>query len=166
MAQTAPRPLLLLLGLAALALTATLAVASSAGAATERHVAGKIAKNKPIYDGLWKRRVSAANKRWARRVSRCESGRNPNALGSGGRYRGAFQFSRSTWVDSPRSPGGDPVAYSYRTQAFVAVRLRTRGRQRPLAGLLLSGASAARPRPRRPAPPSFDPARIREGRCR
>ena len=86
----------------------------------------KIAKSKPIYDGLWRRKVSPENKRWARRVSECESGRNPNALGAGGTYRGAFQFSRSTWVAAPQSPGGDPVAYSYRTQAFVAVRLKTR----------------------------------------
>lgn len=111
----------------ALALVAAVALLSASdGAAAERHAGGKIAKNKPIYDGLWKRKVSVANKRWARRVSECESGRNPNALGVGGRYRGAFQFSRSTWVNSPRSPGGDPVAYSYRTQAFVAVRLKTR----------------------------------------
>lgn len=82
--------------------------------------------NKPIYDGLWKRKVSPQNKRWARRVSECESGRDPNALGAGGTYRGAFQFSRETWVNSPRSPGGDPIRFSYRTQAFVAVRLKTR----------------------------------------
>ena len=82
--------------------------------------------NKPIYDRQWKRKVSPRNKRWARRVSECESGRNPNALGAGGTYRGAFQFSRSTWVNSPRSPGGDPIRFSFKTQAFVAVRLKTR----------------------------------------
>jgi hypothetical protein len=30
---------------------------------------------------------------------------------------------RSTWKTSPRSPGGDPIDYSYRTQAVVAVLL-------------------------------------------
>ena len=44
----------------------------------------------------------------------------------GGRYRGAFQFMRSTWKNSPRSPGGDPIAYPYRTQAVVAVLLKRR----------------------------------------
>jgi hypothetical protein len=114
--------------LALLLLLAACAWLAPASGAADRQgsTQSKIAKNKPVYDGLWKRKVSQANKRWARRVSECESGRDPNALAAGGTYRGAFQFSRSTWVDSPRSPGGDPVAYSYRTQAFVAVRLKTR----------------------------------------
>jgi hypothetical protein len=114
--------------LALLALVAVCAWLAPASGAADRQggTQSKIAKNKPVYDGLWKRKVSPKNKRWARRVSECESGRDPNALGAGGTYRGAFQFSRSTWVNSPRSPGGDPVAYSYRTQAFVAVRLKTR----------------------------------------
>lgn len=112
-----------------LVLVAALACFASASGAAGRQGHGsqsKVGKNKPLYDGVWKRKVSPQNKRWARRVAECESGRNPNALAAGGTYRGAFQFSRSTWVASPQSPGGDPVAYSYRTQAFVAVRLKTR----------------------------------------
>ena len=81
---------------------------------------------KPLYDGKWKRNVSAENKRWARRVAACESGGDPNALGAGGSYRGAFQFHRSTWKQAPRSPGGDPIRFSFKTQAFVAVRLKER----------------------------------------
>lgn len=125
MRSLAPRiPLALLL---LVAIFACLAPASGASeSARQGKGESKIAKSKPIYDGLWRRKVSPQNKRWARRVSTCESGRNPNALGGGGAYRGAFQFSRETWVNSPQSPGGDPVAYSYRTQAFVAVRLKTR----------------------------------------
>ena len=61
---------------------------------------------------------------WAKRVSTLRVGGNPNAIGAGGRYRGAFQFSRPTWRTSPRSPGGDPIDYTYKTQAFVAVRLK------------------------------------------
>ena len=83
-------------------------------------------RHKPIYDGAWRRNVSPENKAWARRVADCESGRNPDALGAGGAYRGAFQFSEGTWKNAPQSPGGDPIAFSYRTQAFVAVRLKTR----------------------------------------
>jgi hypothetical protein len=111
---------------AILVIAALLCLASVAEAHGDRGKDSKIAKNKPIFDGLWKRKVSQQNKRWARRVSECESGRNPNALGAGGDYRGAFQFMLSTWKAAPHTPGGDPVAYSYRTQAFVAVRLKTR----------------------------------------
>jgi len=77
------------------------------------------------YGRLWER-VSAGERRWAHRTSACESGGNPNAIGGGGRYRGAFQFLRSTWKSSPKSPGGDPIAYPYRTQAVVAVLLKRR----------------------------------------
>jgi hypothetical protein len=77
------------------------------------------------YTRLWDR-VSVRDRRWARRTAECESGGDPDALGSGGRYRGAFQFMRSTWKAAPKSPGGDPIRYSYRTQAVVAVALKNR----------------------------------------
>ena len=47
---------------------------------------------------------------------------------------------RSTWKASPKSPGGDPIAYPYRTQAVVAVLLKNRDGARPLAGLRLARA--------------------------
>jgi hypothetical protein len=108
------------------ALLALLPSLSQATSAAERPHGNPIKKARPLYDGLWKRKVAPQRKRWARRVATCESGRDPDALGAGGTYRGAFQFSLGTWRSAPRSPGGDPVAYSYRTQAFVAVRLMTR----------------------------------------
>ncbi len=77
------------------------------------------------YSRLWSN-VSAKNKRWARRTAECESGGNPKAIGYKGLYRGAFQFMRSTWRTSPKSPGGDPIRYTYKTQAYVAVRLKMR----------------------------------------
>jgi hypothetical protein len=77
------------------------------------------------YDRIWDR-FAPADKRWAHRTSDCESGGNPDAIGGGGLYRGAFQFMRSTWKASPKSPGGDPIAYAYRTQAVVAVLLKNR----------------------------------------
>lgn len=77
------------------------------------------------YDRTWWS-FSAPERRWANRTAECESGRNPRAIGGGGLYRGAFQFMRSTWRASPRSPGGDPIAYPYRTQAVVAVLLMRR----------------------------------------
>jgi transglycosylase-like protein len=88
-------------------------------------------RHKEIYDGLWKRKVSPENKRWARKVAACESGNDADAIGADGLYRGAFQFSLSTWRSSPRSPGGDPIAFSYKTQAFVAVRLKGRSGSSP-----------------------------------
>ena len=60
------------------------------------------------------------------RRAQCESGGDPRAIGGGGVYRGAFQFMRSTWKSSPKSPGGDPIAYPYKTQAVVAVVLMHR----------------------------------------
>ncbi|MQA75974.1 MAG: hypothetical protein GEU88_16850 [Solirubrobacterales bacterium] len=75
------------------------------------------------YERLWDR-TSRTDRRWARTTSECESGGNPDAIGGGGLYRGAFQFMKSTWKHSPKSPGGDPIKYSYRTQAVVAVALK------------------------------------------
>jgi soluble lytic murein transglycosylase-like protein len=77
------------------------------------------------YQRLWDN-VSRSNKRWARHTAECESGKDPDAIGGGGRYRGAFQFMKSTWRQAPKSPGGDPIKYSYRTQAVVAVYLKKR----------------------------------------
>lgn len=77
------------------------------------------------YDRIWQS-FAARERRWANRTAECESGRNPRAIGGGGLYRGAFQFMRSTWRASPKSPGGDPIAYTYRTQAVVAVLLKRR----------------------------------------
>jgi hypothetical protein len=94
---------------------------SSSGSAEQRPEGHAAAK----YERLWTR-VPARERRWARRTSQCESGGNPKAIGGGGRYRGAFQFMRSTWKHSPQSPGGDPIAYPYRTQAVVAVLLKRR----------------------------------------
>lgn len=75
------------------------------------------------YVRLWEQ-VSKRDKRWARNTSECESGGDPKAIGGGGAYRGAFQFMKSTWRTSPKSPGGDPIRYTYKTQAVVAVHLK------------------------------------------
>ncbi len=80
-------------------------------------------QSSPKYDRMWAK-VTTREKRWATRTAECESGRDPDAIGAGGTYRGAFQFMRSTWRVSPRSPGGDPTAWNYRTQAVIAVALK------------------------------------------
>jgi hypothetical protein len=98
-------------------------VSLESGSEDERETSGT--KNKAKYNRLWDR-VSVRDRKWARRTAECESGRDPDAIGGGGRYRGAFQFMRSTWKSSPRSPGGDPIAYPYKTQAVVAVALKRR----------------------------------------
>ena len=71
---------------------------------------------------LWDK-VAAHDKHWAKQTAQCESGGDPQAIGGGGKYRGAFQFMLSTWETAPKSPGGDPIDYSYKTQAVVAVAL-------------------------------------------
>jgi hypothetical protein len=57
-------------------------------------------------------------------LARCESGGNPRAVGGGGRYFGAFQFSLGSW----RSLGyaGNPVDHPYGTQLEAAQRLQAR----------------------------------------
>jgi hypothetical protein len=79
-----------------------------------------------IWDGF-----SARDHKWAHKVSYCESHNNPRAVGGGGRYRGAFQFTRNAWNTSPKSPGGDPIRYAWKTQAAVAVLLKHRDGTRP-----------------------------------
>jgi hypothetical protein len=62
-----------------------------------------------------------------RKIAECESGGNPRAVSSNGRYRGKYQFSRATW----RAMGGrgrDPAKASERHQDRVALKLyRARG---------------------------------------
>ena len=77
------------------------------------------------YETLWSK-VSRADRRWARSTAECESGGDPQAIGNGGMFRGAFQFMKSTWKSAPKSPGGDPIDYPYKTQAVVAVALKNR----------------------------------------
>lgn len=112
-----------------LAATAHAPAASSGGlnAGGEKQSTAKTRaqKGSAKYKRLWGK-TSSRNKRWARRTAECESGRNPKAIGGGGLYRGAFQFMKATWRSSPKSPGGDPVRYPYRTQAVVAVALKKR----------------------------------------
>ena len=101
--------------------------ASSGGVGTAQDGDGSQTSNRELakYDRLWDR-VSVRDRRWARKTAECESGRDPNAIGGGGIYRGAFQFMRSTWANAPKSPGGDPINYRYRTQAVVAIALKNR----------------------------------------
>jgi hypothetical protein len=102
-------------------------VAMIAGAASAQAGSGGMGTTAEAgrYDRLWDG-ISDRNKRWARRTSECESGGNAKALSPGGTYRGAFQFTRRTWRRAPKSPGGDPVDYRWRTQAVVAVYLKKR----------------------------------------
>jgi len=98
--------------------------ATSGGTTTtvNRHD-GRYAK---MWDGL-----SSRDHHWAHKTSMCEAGGNPRAIGDGGRYRGAFQFTKPTWKSAPRSPGGDPIRYPWKTQAVVAVLLKHHEGSRP-----------------------------------
>jgi hypothetical protein len=125
---TAPNRTLTVLLAAVATLLLVLALGAGTAPASKHHAPGT---HKRPLDGIFERHVSKKNKKWAKRVAACESGGDPNAIGGGGAYRGAFQFMRSTWKTSPRSPGGDPIDYSYKTQAFVAVRLKMRSGSSP-----------------------------------
>ena len=55
------------------------------------------------------------------RIAACESGGNPAAVSSSGRYRGKYQFSRATW----RALGGkgDPAKAAEALQDRIAAKL-------------------------------------------
>ncbi|HET6830858.1 MAG TPA: transglycosylase family protein [Solirubrobacterales bacterium] len=131
----AARPRTVLSGLLAAAVVVlALALGGAPGAAASGGIGtggpsdareGGGGRTAPKYVRIWDR-TSKRNKRWARKTAECESGRDPKAIGGGGLYRGAFQFLKSTWRTSPKSPGGDPIRYTYKTQAVVAVALKKR----------------------------------------
>jgi hypothetical protein len=61
------------------------------------------------------------------RIAECESGGDPEAISASGRYRGKYQFSRSTWK-TWGGRGDDPAEASEAHQDRVALRLyRARG---------------------------------------
>ena len=55
------------------------------------------------------------------RIARCESGGDPTAISSSGRYRGKYQFSRVTWRELGGS--GDPAAAPESVQDAMAAKL-------------------------------------------
>jgi peptidoglycan hydrolase-like protein with peptidoglycan-binding domain len=63
------------------------------------------------------------------RIAECESGGNPAIVSPDGRYRGKYQFTRSTW----RALGGsgDPAAASEGTQDRLALKLYRRSGTAP-----------------------------------
>ena len=64
-----------------------------------------------------------------RRIAECESGGDPTATSPDGRYRGKYQFTRSTW----RALGGDgdPADASEATQDRIALKLYRRSGTTP-----------------------------------
>jgi soluble lytic murein transglycosylase-like protein len=110
-----------LAALASAALSIAPAVASSGSGGVS--TGGETTAEASQYERLWAE-VSRRDRRWARSTAECESGGDPKAIGGGGIYRGAFQFMKSTWKRAPKSPGGDPIDYPYKTQAVVAIALK------------------------------------------
>jgi hypothetical protein len=108
-----------LIGATAVAMSSS-AVASSGGLSAS---SGGTGSGNSKYKRLW-HKTSRHNKHWANKTAECESGKDPNAIGGGGQYRGAFQFMKSSWKNAPKTPGGDPIDYGYKTQAVVAVALK------------------------------------------
>ena len=61
------------------------------------------------------------------RIAACESGGDPTAVSPSGRYRGKYQFQRSTWKEWG-GRGSDPAEASEAHQDRIAMRLyRARG---------------------------------------
>jgi hypothetical protein len=120
-------PVLLLITGLLLAMSAQSASAGSGGMGPGGTTAGTTTagpgKTPSKYHRLWNR-VPGKEKRWANDVAECETGKDPDLTALGGEYRGAFMFLQETWDNAPKSPGGDPIDYSYKTQAVVAVALK------------------------------------------
>jgi hypothetical protein len=57
------------------------------------------------------------------RLAACESGGNTRAVGGGGRYYGAFQFTLGSWQRVGQS--GNPIDYPYSVQLAAAQRLQS-----------------------------------------
>lgn len=81
---------------------------------------------RPVPKPRWTARGSGLN--WAA-LARCESGGNPHAISSTGRYRGLFQFSFGTWRGAGGS--GDPAAASSAEQTYRAQLLYSRAGRAP-----------------------------------
>jgi peptidoglycan hydrolase-like protein with peptidoglycan-binding domain len=78
--------------------------------------------------------TSTASGGQLQQIARCESGGNPHAIGGGGKYRGKYQFTRSTWAALGGS--GDPAAAPEAEQDRRAAALlsRTGTGQWPVCG--------------------------------
>jgi hypothetical protein len=68
------------------------------------------------------------------RIAECESHTNPRSIGGGGMYRGAYQFSESTWASVGGK--GDPIDASMEEQTRRAAMLyeRSGASQWPVCG--------------------------------
>jgi transglycosylase-like protein len=129
-AKLADRPDRIALWAFVLAILAMVMAAASAHAGSGGTTLASGSPHESRYHKLWDQ-FNHRDHRWAHKTSYCESGGDPRAIGGGGVYRGAFQFTRDAWKTSPKSPGGDPIRYSWKTQAVVAVLLKHRDGTRP-----------------------------------
>ena len=62
-------------------------------------------------------------------IGECESGGDPNAVSSGGAYRGKYQFDYGTWESV--GGDGDPAAASEKEQDYRAALLYSRSGSSP-----------------------------------
>jgi peptidoglycan hydrolase-like protein with peptidoglycan-binding domain len=74
-------------------------------------------------------RGSVSTPRILRLIAECESGGDPSAVSPGGRYRGKYQFSMSTW--EAMGGEGDPAAAPEWLQDRIALKLYRRAGTSP-----------------------------------
>jgi resuscitation-promoting factor RpfB len=72
---------------------------------------------------------SVSTPRILRLIAECESGGDPTAVSAGGRYRGKYQFSMSTW--EAMGGEGDPAAAPEWLQDRIALKLYRRAGTSP-----------------------------------
>lgn len=96
---------------------------AAAREAAARVAAAKAAQARASRSAAARPRPAVGGDVWGA-LARCESGGNPQAVGGGGRYFGAFQFSLGAWRAAGMS--GNPTDYDYGTQVAAAQRLQAR----------------------------------------
>jgi Transglycosylase-like domain/Putative peptidoglycan binding domain len=83
----------------------------------------------PLSSRSSSRSSSGALPRVLRLIAECESGGDPTAVSAGGRYRGKYQFSISTW--HALGGEGDPADAPGRVQDRLALKLYRRAGTSP-----------------------------------
>lgn len=117
---------------------ASLVRAEAERAAAERAEAERLAAEQAAQTAAAARARTSSSSMgggWAA-LRRCESGGNYSAVSSSGTYRGAYQFSRSTWNSvaarsAPHLVGVDPAAASPADQDAMALALYRSSGSRP-----------------------------------
>jgi hypothetical protein len=92
------------------------------GPATRRALRLRPFTSRSVHRGPRRKRSSAGIPAVLERIAQCESGGDPTAVSSNGRYFGKYQFSKATWK-ARGGQGANPAEASEAEQDRVALKL-------------------------------------------